>query len=362
MEGEKEDDVRTRMGYKPADCLKAFLTAMNESGVPSIGKTLHFSADIICSGAYSVWARNIYQFCIDHIGIVSPRIFVYLNKRMTELDTLFHRIPDETLYNDPEFQSRVCEIIFVIKEQPRRTRQAWPKVPLEAHEDGWLRRVKTDATETDVVRRVYKSSSDLYPLYLVACELMKACSDSSSEKALFWVKWVLDEDAKIRKQNKGAGLSTADRGPPQAKKTRSDAGYYILNLLAEAYKEYSVKKMIRMDEEFQTLIDMYRNGNQHMTQTARKSVLGLIVQIICEVPRWRVPAAPTLIKDPQTLARTVQQSGHFFREILVEKKTSSLKGMNIFKSKKEINVKAVQTTVEQQLDAYELVMNKYLNN
>lgn len=362
---EKEDDLRTRSGYKPSDCLKAFIIALGSSGVVNTGKALHFSTDLVCSGGYDVWIRCIWDFAIEHIGIGSPRIFVYLRKRISELDALVSRLDEDTLWKDQEFQTRICELIFVIRECPLRSRTPWPKVGVETHRDGWLRAVSTNATETEVVKRVFKHSSDLYPLHIVSCELLKACAEGATEKALFWVRWLLEEDTRLRKENNGAGLSTLDRGPPHlGNRQRTDVGYYLLQLFIEAYKELAAKQMVRMSEEFQTLSDLYRGGDKRIGAKGRKDILALMTQILCEVPRWKVPAAPTLIKDPAALSRAIQQSPNFFREVLANPKVVLPGNRSIFVSGKVSSSqkeKAKQgITMESKFQAFEAAMEAYL--
>lgn len=360
-----ESEIRTRSGYKPSDCLKAFLTALSSSGVVNTGKALHFATDLVCSGGYDIWVQHLWSFALEHIGIGSPRIFVYLRKRISEMDALVSRLDEDTLWKDDEFQTRVCELIFVIRECPLRTRTPWPKVGVESHRDGWLRAVSTNATETEVVKRVYKHSSDLYPLHIVSCELLKACSDGATEKALFWIRWVLDEDARLRKENNGAGLSTLDRGPPTVgNKQRSEVGYYLIQLFVEAYKEYAAKNLIRMSEEFQTLSDLYRGADKRIGAKGRRDILSLMAQILCEVPRWKVPAAPALIKDPATLSRTVQQSPNFFKEVLANPKVVLPGNRSIFTSGKQSSKqkeKAKQgLTMETKFQVFDAAMEAYL--
>ena len=364
---EDEIEIRTRAGYKPAESLKAFLQALNESGTIATGRALHFSADLVLSGGYDVWIRTIWEFIIEHIGLASPRIFVYLKTRVGELDALVSRLSEEDLWSSNEFQTRVSEIVFVIREQPRKTRIQWPKVGPETHRDGWLRSVATGATESEVIKRVYKPSADLLPMYTVGCELLKCCNDAGTEKALFWIKWLIEEDQRLRKENSGAGLSTLDRGPPTLRgKSKSEVGYYIVVLFAEAYKELMGKKLIRMNEEFQVLLDMYRGSEPRIGAKSRKDILALLAQILCEVPKWKVPAAPTLIKDPVTLSRAITQSANFFREVLAEPKVAtsgvSKTSFRLRKESAKARDKAKKaTTMEDQMEAYEAAMNIYLN-
>ncbi len=363
---EPEPEIRTRSGYKPSDCLKAFLMALQDSGLINTGRALHFSSDLVCSGGYDIWVRSIWDFAIEHIGIGSPRIFVYLKKRVGELDALVSRLDEDALWKDDEFQTRVCELIFVLRECPLRTRTPWPKVGPETHRDGWLRAVSTNATETEVVRRVFKSSNDLYPLHIVACELLKACSDAATEKALFWIRWLLDEDIRLRKENSGAGLSTMDRGPANLNaKQRSEVGYFILQLFVEAYKELAAKGTIRMNEEFQALSELYRGSDKRIGSKGRRDILALMAQILCEVPRWKVPAAPTLIKDPAALSRAIQQSPNFFKEVLANPRVTLPANKAIFttgkQSQKQKDKAKQGQTMETKFSAFDAAMEAYLN-
>lgn len=363
---EPEPEIRTRSGYKPSDCLKAFIVALSESGLVNTGKALHFATDLVCSGGYDIFIRSLWDFAIEHIGIGSPRIFVYLKKRIGELDGLVSRLDEDALWKDDEFQTRICELIFVIKECPLRSRTPWPKVGPETHRDGWLRAVSTNATETEVVRRVFKSSNDLFPLHIVACELLKACSDGGTEKALFWIRWLLDEDSRLRKENNGSGLSTLDRGPPNlGTRQRTEVGYFLLQLFVEAYKEYAAKQLIRMTEEFQALADLYKGSDKRIGAKGRRDILGIMAQIICEVPRWRVPAAPTLIKDPAALSRAIQQAPNFFKEVLVNPRVSIPGNKTIFTTGKQSakqKEKAKQgITMETKFSAFDAAMEAYLS-
>jgi hypothetical protein len=363
---EPEPEIRTRCGYKPSDCLKAVVTALSESGLVNTGKALHFSTDLVCSGGYDIWIRTLWDFAIEHVGIGSPRIFVYLKKRIGELDGLVSRLDEDALWKDDEFQTRICELIFVMKECPLRSRTPWPKVGPETHRDGWLRAVSTNATESEIVRRVFKSSSDLYPLHIVACEVLKACSDGASEKTLFWIRWLIDEDSRLRKENSGAGLSTLDRGPANLhSRQRTDVGYFILQLFVEAYKEYAAKQLIRMSEEFQALADLYKGADKRIGSKGKRDILGLMAQILCEVPRWRVPAAPPLIKDPAAMSRAIQQAPNFFKEVLVNPRVALLSNKSIFTTGKQSTRQKEKSkqgvTMETKFSAFDAAMEAYLS-
>ena len=132
----------------------------------------------------------------------------------------------------------------------------------------------------------------------------------------------------------------------------------------KAYKEFAGKQMIRMTEEFQVLSDLYRGGDKRIGTKGRKEILALMAQILCEVPRWKVPAAPTLIKDPAALSRAIQQSPNFFREVLANPKVVMPGNKSIFTSGRQSvkqKEKAKQgITMETKFDAFDAAMEAYL--
>jgi hypothetical protein len=200
----------------------------------------------------------------------------------------------------------------------------------------------------------------------VACELLKACTDAATEKALFWIRWLLDEDIRLRKENSGAGLSTMDRGPPNLNaKQRSEVGYFLVQLFVEAYKEYAAKGLLRMNEEFQALSELYRGSDKRVGAKGRRDILALMAQILCEVPRWKVPAAPTLIKDPAALSRAIQQSPNFFKEVLANPRVVLPSNKAIFttgKQSQKQKEKAKQgQTMETKFSAFDAAMEAYLS-
>ena len=64
-----------------------------------------------------------------------------------------------------------------------------------------------------------------------------------------------------------------------------------------------------------------------------------MVLVITEVPRWKVPAAQPLIKDPTVTSRAVQQSVRFYQEILVKPRVNSIMPKDISGSKAKKKVK-----------------------
>jgi len=364
--GEKEDTrPRTRCGYLVPEAYHCYEQSLGETGAIASGKLLHYTADLICSGGLDLWIRGAYSYCIQHIGLANPRIFVYLRQRISDVDKKAEVLPQESFYSHPDVQSAIAECVLVMQLCPRRAKVPWPKLGEDTKRDGWLRGV-ANSPETRAVRAVWSSDGDMPPLYLVGNELCRAIQEGRTEQSLFWVKWLLEEDARIRKDTKGHGLSTKERGVGAgSSKSRTDASYFVGELLVEVYKEFSSKGMIRMGEEFAELYRLFRGGESRMAARGRRECLGWMVLLCCEVPRWKVPAAPTLVEDPMRLSRAVSQSSAFFREVLSNPAlpvTSQIKASmaRVAKEKKKKGTKPCET-VEEHFAAYDEALNAYLS-
>ena len=370
--GQQEDTrPRTRCGYLVPEAYSCYETALGETGAVASGKALHFAADIICSGGIDIWIRGAYSYAVQHISLANPRIFVYLKQRIQELDAHALRLPEESFYSNPDVQNTIGEVVLVLQLCPKRTKLVWPRVDPNTKRQGWLRGV-AGAPETRATRLVWTSDGDTPPLYLVANELCKAIAEGGSESALFWIKWVLEEDARVRKETKGHGLSTKERGPATLPpKQRSDAGHFVAELLGIIYKEFAAQNLLRMHEEFGELMRLWRNGEKRMAVRLRRDCLGLMCLIVCEVPRWKVPAAPSLISDPVRLSRAVGQTASFFNEVLAHKALSAGKQLKPTMTKgRKANTKAAGVatekekkalSLEEHFDAYDAAMEAYLN-
>ena len=164
------------------------------------------------------------------------------------------------------------------------------------------------------MKKVWQRNGDLEPLLHAGNEMVYAITEGATERALFWVKWLLEEDS-LTKKKFGTGLTTLERGPPHLKPAqRSSVGYYLIAVLAEVYKEYAEKGMVRMHEEFQALLDLYRAPDA--SQKRKTDTMSVMIQILTDVPKWKVPAAPSLVQDQKVLERAVGQAEAFFREVL----------------------------------------------
>jgi len=360
----EDETPRTRCGYTPSESIRAFDKAMLESGVIGTGKSLHFAADVVTSGGIESFLRSIWDYSISHVGIASPRIFVYLRKRIEEINEMLKRLPDEAAYSSEEFQVRVGEIILVTREAPTKTLVGWPKVGAETHTEGWIRAIAA-APETAVLRKVWRPEGDSSVLRTVGAELCKAITDGAIEKALFWVKWLFEEEGRVKKEMKGASLTTYERGTAGSKH-KAGVGFFILALYAETYKEFAAKQLVRMHEEFQTLMDLWRN-NRDIPGSAKKHILTVLTQILCEVPRWKIPAAPPLIKDPVAMSQAIRQVPKFFKEVLAYDPPSGVAAITkAFRSRGKVDpklaVKAKKGEASQdKMSAFDKALDDYFS-
>jgi hypothetical protein len=366
---EEDKRPRTRCGYLVPEAFNSYTVALGEVGSVASGKALHFAADLVCSGGIDIWIRAAYTYSIQHIGLANPRIFVYLRGRISELDKKLMTLPQESFYNNPDVQNAIAETVLVLQLCPKRTKVPWPKVDPSTKRPGWLRGMAT-SPETRATRAVWSSEGDTTPMYVVANEFCQAVQQGASERALFWTRWLLEEDSRIRKETKGNGLTTKERGSPSASpKSRTDVGHFIAALLMEIYKELAAANQVRMHEEFGELQRLWRGGEQRMASSLRREALGLLIMICCEVPRWKVPATPVLVQDPVRLSRAVGQSWGFFNEVLGYKPLAEgkqLKPTMTRNQKKVADLKVTEkdkkgSNLDDHFQAYDAAMEAYLN-
>jgi hypothetical protein len=121
-----------------------------------------------------------------------------------------------------------------------------------------------------------------------------------------------------------------------------------------------------MHEEFQEIIRIFRGKEKRMPVRLKRECLGLLTLICSEVPKWKIPAAQTLVKDPIVLSRAVNQSSSFFNEVLANPSLSADKLMKpgmTKASKKKVDKEKEKKVVcmEEQFDAYDKAMEAYLN-
>lgn len=355
---EAELEITSRMGYPLKDLARTFTVSLGESGVVATGKLLHYTADMITSGGLALWQRLLWDYTFDHIGTASPRIFLYLRRKFALLNTYATKMPLDGFCRASEVHELASEVVLIVQGCPKKPKVKYPTVPYETHDnDNWLRMALT-TTDKAVVRRVWSRDSDLEPMLHAANQMVYSITEGATESALFWVKWLFEEDALMRKRH-GQGLTTAERGPPSLKgSARTGMGYYLTMILAESYKEWAEKGMIRMNEEFQSLLDLYRSGD--ITARRKMDTIALMVQLLVEVPKWKVPAAPPLHHDPAQLQRAVSQAASFYREVLAHPLPRRLLPDKVVGLKQKKAKEATkEEKLQQQLDMMDQAMMQY---
>ena len=131
------------------------------------------------------------------------------------------------------------------------------------------------------------------------------------------------------------------------------------------YKDLAAKNLVRIHEEFQSLLDIWRSPDIPLTAKQRREILGLFILLLAEVPRWKVPAAPPLVKDATQLSRAVTQSYRFYAEVLLHPPIppNALKGPLKVQKKSEKSLTESmkkQQQLEEHLAAYEEVVNSFM--
>jgi hypothetical protein len=312
----KETEILSRKGYTLKDLVRAYLLAIGETGPVASGKLMHFTADMICSGGIQLWQKMCWDYAYDHIGVASPRIFHFLNRKFKEINERSAKMAFDAFIKDVDNQKMITEISLILQLCPKKTKAKYPTVVAETHEnEEWLRSVLR-TTDKAAVRKVWQRQTDLEQMLHSANEMVYAITEGATERALYWVKWLIEEDSILRKKF-GSGLTTMERGPAHLKPAqKASVGYYIIAVLAEVYKEFAEKGMVRMHEEFQALLDIFRSADSRNTQKRKTDTIAIMIQLLTDVPKWKVPAAPSLVTDAAKLDRIVAQSEVFFREIL----------------------------------------------
>lgn len=341
--------VKTRFGYDARDCVRALQEVLSQAGPSATGKALHYSADLICSGGFEIWIRLIWSFVFQHVHLASLRIFVFLQEQTKILEGRLGELDMEALYRDPEFQKKVSEVVLVIQTLPRQYKITWPKVPEDTHDPQWIQS-HSSVRDSEAVRKVWIPQHDQPIIRLVGNQILQACEEVNIEKALFWLKWLLEEDKKVRAQGVGYSLTTLRRtGNGSVKSDKAEIGYYIAAVLAEAYKDLARRNLVRMHEEFQSLIDLWRGKQARLSSKQKQECLALMILVISEVPRWKVPAAQPLVKDAVIMSRAVEQSVRFFQEVVAKPPVASVVPKDIVGGQKKVKLVGKPTNVEDQM-------------
>lgn len=329
-----EEIIYSRRGYDARELIHSFSINLLDTGPLASGKLLHYTADLICSGGLELLRKLCWDFAFDHIGVAQPKVFVFLHKRMYDIFVAWAKKSQEAFLYSAESQRAIAEMVLVLQACPRRTKPKIPVVSADTHEnDMWLRS-SLRATEKESVRKIFKHGVDQHQMYHAANEIIHATQEGATERALWWLRWLIEEDAALRQRNK-VGLTTLERGTSgsgKSGKRKGLMGAYVAAVLAECYKELAGKNLIRLHEEFQCLLDLSRAGGEvGLTPKRQTDCLALMIQILAEIPRWKNPSSPPLLTlsvagpqggfqssgtDDLILARAVGQAEMFWREIL----------------------------------------------
>jgi len=353
---EPPNEAVSRKGYLLKDLCKNFLQVLSEAGPVAIGKVMHFASDMICSNSLELLQKLCWDYTYDHIGTASPRIFYYLRKKFAELTEKSVKLNLDQFCRNTDVQEAVMEAVLIVQMCPKKTKVKYPSVPQETlGNTDWLRGVLR-TTDKACVRKVWQQNTDQEQMLHAGNEMVFAIMEGAPERALFWVKWLQEEEGLAKKQY-GAGLSTAERAPATVK-NRSAVGFYLIVVLTQLYKEMAEKGQVRLHEEFQALLNVYRDHDT--SQKHRNDLIGIMVQLLCEVPKWKVPAAPSLVQDPGTLQRILQSAPQFFEEILRLPPVKPLPAKVTGLKAKKVKDKSKQSELEDRLAAIDAATMNYL--
>jgi hypothetical protein len=114
-----------------------------------------------------------------------------------------------------------------------------------------------------------------------------------------------------------------------------------------------------MHEEFQSLMDLWRGGKD-IQGGSKKQILTVLTQILCEVPRWKIPAAPALIHDPVAMAQAIRQVPKFFREVLAYDPPTGITAITkAFRSRGDAKPKVKKVIAEEKMSAFDRALDDY---
>jgi hypothetical protein len=117
--------------------------------------------------------------------------------------------------------------------------------------------------------------------------------------------------------------------------------------------------LIKMNDEIRAISSLYTTAPPSvLTGRKRMELLVILLQVLCEVPKWKSAAATPLVKDPVLLTRAAGQTPTFFKEILARpapKKIIKKVGKPKVKRKGEEG----KMSTEQKLAAFDAAVNKF---
>jgi hypothetical protein len=116
--------------------------------------------------------------------------------------------------------------------------------------------------------------------------------------------------------------------------------------------------IIKMNDEVAAIVYLYKSApTSILSARKRTELLIILLQVLCEVPKWKNPIAGPVFKDPVLISRTVSQAPMFFKEILARPAPRKIiKKQGKPKMKKKINGENMST--EEKLAAFDAAVNK----
>ena len=311
----------SRKGYDLKDLVSSFFNNLDIRNSSGIGKIMHYTADMICSGGILIWQKLCWDYTFEHIGVANPRIFPYLLGQFRKLNIYHVKYPLDSFCRIKDVQRQSMEVVLIIQGCIRKPKIKMPSVPANSHDnENWLHsNVHLSAIQVPhmAVRRTWHSTYDKRQSLCGGNELVYACLEGVTERALFWMKWLTEED-NIHRKKYSTGITSMERGPANlTTKQRTSIGMYICYILEEIYKDIAERRLINMSDEFKCLADIYKGSDPCITARRKSGCLVTMIQILTEVPKWKNPISPPLTKNIQNITTISIQSEIFFKEILV---------------------------------------------
>jgi hypothetical protein len=175
-------------------------------GNAHIERTLHWVAELVCSGHFmEIWEVILYYFG-KHIHLGNPRLTVYLENRFT----IFRNILTQTNYtselqirNNTNIRKLFAEVICLLSFSPRK--HSFEPVKINSVEEFDITQMteRLFAPNITFVEPIFKKD-DPKELYIAINEFAFAISPECKDliKACYWIEWVVEFDLICTKRKK----------------------------------------------------------------------------------------------------------------------------------------------------------------
>ena len=361
---QQDDEYLSRRGYILRDLTSSFFSNLDECNPTSTGKIIHYTADLLCSGGIQAWQKMCWSYAFDCIGIANPRIFPYLQKSFRRLNTYYAKYPLDMFCTTPEIQKQSVEVVLTLQGCSRRSRIKLPTIPQITHDNAdWLKsNVRSLSALPPVpVRKVWNNTQDTGQALYGANEMTYACLEGNTERALFWMKWLIEED-RLHKKKYGTNIVQLERGPSHLpSKQRASIGFYICAILVEIYKNIHERGILKMNEEFQTIVDIYYGADPCINSRIKTICIILMIEIMSDVPKWKLSSSPQLVKNPDLVSRMSSNSRSFFTEILSLPNPRKPIPLSAATTVKKGKISKNKSTKEEQLELADKLISNFYN-